>query len=454
MVQRHALLALLLPVLVSCGSEPTGTGGGGRPEPGPPGPPATVSIEPSNAQTGTVGAKLPSPLVVRVSDAAGQAVSGVGVTWAVTEGGGKLSQSSSSTDAQGRTQVEWTLGTKPGANQVTATVGSLTPASFSATAAAGPLASISITGAEPRLKSGKQLQLQAVLKDAFDNTLSERDVRWQSSSSVVAEISSTGMVSAKSPGAVTISALSEGRSATTSIEVFRLPAATVTLSPAWSVVSVGASVPLRATALDAERDTASGMFGWGWSDQRSVSSPVLTLTGGAFQGAAPGYAVVRATLDNIQSNPAVVAVLGEGDLLVTGFFGDAPRATGHAGGTVSVPVVLDMSRTSIPGDIGALEMEITYDPALLVLKSATPGITGSVSQSSAPGRYRFAFASVERTPSARATLVTLIFEIAAGARPGSTAHLRMTYPSTPTSTGFVAYRTPVTVPGELQISAP
>ncbi len=106
------------------------TGGGGG---GGPGPAATISIVSGNNQTGTVGQPLANPFVVKVTDSNNNSVPGVSVTFTVTSGGGRLSNIASTTDSQGQASTTFILGPNPGANTVTATVGSVTPVTFTAT---------------------------------------------------------------------------------------------------------------------------------------------------------------------------------------------------------------------------------------------------------------------------------------------------------------------------------
>ena len=97
-----------------------------------------------DGQTGVVRATLPSALALRVVDAANSPMAGLIVTFAVTLGGGSLSNPSGPTDGSGLTTVQWTLGTTPGQlQQVQASLAgtSVAPATFSATATAGPPAS-------------------------------------------------------------------------------------------------------------------------------------------------------------------------------------------------------------------------------------------------------------------------------------------------------------------------
>ena len=70
-------------------------------------------------QKGTAGTTLANPFVVEVRDANGSAVQGTSVTFAVTAGGGTLSTTSVTTDANGRAASTLTLGNTLGTNTVT-----------------------------------------------------------------------------------------------------------------------------------------------------------------------------------------------------------------------------------------------------------------------------------------------------------------------------------------------
>ncbi len=83
---------------------------------------------------GPTGAPLPVPLVVEVRDQNGNPLAGVQVTFAVTAGDGALSDTTATTDADGRAATTLTLGSQPGTNTVEATVAGLEPVTFTATA--------------------------------------------------------------------------------------------------------------------------------------------------------------------------------------------------------------------------------------------------------------------------------------------------------------------------------
>lgn len=96
---------------------------------------STIAIVSGNQQTGTTSRPLNAPLVVQVNDPEGKPVPGVLVRWQVIDGGGILSSQLTPTDANGKTQVVWTLGPATGSANVTAVIGALATqtAQFTAT---------------------------------------------------------------------------------------------------------------------------------------------------------------------------------------------------------------------------------------------------------------------------------------------------------------------------------
>ncbi len=128
------LVALML--VVACGSEPAG-------------PAAAIESLLTAPLSGTVGTAVPT-LAARVTDASGNAVQGVAVTFSVTSGGGSLDPVaatagatgalllapavSDTTDNAGEVRARWTLGPTAGAQVVTAAVSGVSAISFPATA--------------------------------------------------------------------------------------------------------------------------------------------------------------------------------------------------------------------------------------------------------------------------------------------------------------------------------
>ena len=118
---------LLLPALL------TFCGGGDGPTDGTSAP-TVIQMVGGNDQSATIGSSIANPLVVEVLDARGRAVGGQSVAWSVVEGNGTLSAPTSVTNASGEARTFLQFGSTPGLHRVRATLGTLSPVSFSATA--------------------------------------------------------------------------------------------------------------------------------------------------------------------------------------------------------------------------------------------------------------------------------------------------------------------------------
>ena len=133
MTTRSALSALLLLPLLACSG---GDDNRVQPEPVP----VLITADAGIGQSGPPGSVLPLPLSVLVTDAGGDPVGGIEVTWSVVSGGGTVSPSSSMTDADGVATTQFTLGPAEGVQQAQAQAAQLqgSPVVFSATATAAP----------------------------------------------------------------------------------------------------------------------------------------------------------------------------------------------------------------------------------------------------------------------------------------------------------------------------
>ncbi len=110
------------------------------------GAPTIVVKSPTDPQTATAGGSVPVAPAVRVTDALGNGVAGVSVTFSVTEGGGSLGTTAATTDSAGdASSGGWTLGTLRGTNTVTATPGTLSAVTFTAIGVAGAPTAVTIS---------------------------------------------------------------------------------------------------------------------------------------------------------------------------------------------------------------------------------------------------------------------------------------------------------------------
>ena len=116
--------------------------------------PAAIAPVSGDAQTGTVGSTLASPIVFEVTTASQAPVSGVSVSFSVTSGNGTVSPAIAVTDANGTASTQLTLGSAAGTIEVTATArGGTLVARASATAT--QIVSTDCTGSATSLALGQ-----------------------------------------------------------------------------------------------------------------------------------------------------------------------------------------------------------------------------------------------------------------------------------------------------------
>jgi len=138
-----------------------------------------LSLDPQSA---IVGSAVSSPPSVRVVDQFGNAVAGVGVTFAGLIGGGSVTGATQTTDALGIAMVgSWTLGTVAGLNNnsVTASVSGLPAVTFMASGIAGAPARLVFLTEPTRALAGDTIApaVQVAIQDLYGNlVISAKDV--------------------------------------------------------------------------------------------------------------------------------------------------------------------------------------------------------------------------------------------------------------------------------------
>ena len=314
------------------------------------------------------------------------------------------------------------------------------------------VASISLAAPSHSVEAGKTLQLTATAFDSRGREVRGTTFTWTSSDSTIARVDQTGMVTGRAGGKATITAGSGGAAGTIEVTVTLPPAARLALVPSVVAVEAGGTASLRAVVLAANGDTLRGAsVTWG----STAESTARVDASGKVTGVAEGIALIGARVDGA-SDTAFAAVLPANGVLATALPGGAFRAEAKAGEEVSVPVVLDLSRAGSDGDLGAVQLDVVFDPAVLAFEAATSGLTGGASDANlvAPGRVRFAYAGAAPQGSGVLTLVTLRFRVAAGAVPGAQSGLSLEFAGAPVSTGFAAYAQPVVAGGRVRVAAP
>lgn len=137
------------------------------------GPPTQWTVVSGDAQTGTVGTSLPSPVVIALADAFGNPVAGQAVTFSSPDGG-TGGPAGAITDAAGRTTTTWTLGPSAGLQRLQVAAGTLTLGSITATARPGAPAVATAAGGSGQVgASGTALAapLAVEVRDAFGNAV-------------------------------------------------------------------------------------------------------------------------------------------------------------------------------------------------------------------------------------------------------------------------------------------
>ncbi|HEX9755885.1 MAG TPA: Ig-like domain-containing protein [Gemmatimonadales bacterium] len=162
-LRRMAPLMLAIPAALMAGCESESTTG-----------PRIVSIVAVSGlgQSGIVGATLAQPLVVRGQDQNGNPVEGLIIVWSVVSGGGQLTPSQSTTDADGEAQTSFRLGSTIGTQIVQAELQGAQPVQFSATAAAAPPSQLVVAAGDNQtgtVRSTLPIALAVKVTDAFNN---------------------------------------------------------------------------------------------------------------------------------------------------------------------------------------------------------------------------------------------------------------------------------------------
>jgi len=207
-----------------------------------PAPVTTVTVSPASASVGTGATQQ---IAATLTDAQGNVLTGRVVTW--------------STDAAG-------VATVNGDGLVTAVAGgtaNITATSEGKSAATAmtvtiPIAAMSVAPANATIYVGATQQLTGTPVDDNGNPLSGRTITWSTDAPGIASVNGSGLVTALAVGSANITALSEGKSASSVITVNPVPVATVLVSPASATVFSGSTQQLSASTRDANGNVLSG----------------------------------------------------------------------------------------------------------------------------------------------------------------------------------------------------
>lgn len=155
------------------------------------------------------------------------------------------------------------------------------------------------------LEVGATTQMVVVVRDASGTTLSGRVVSWSSSTPGVATVSDGGLVTALTPGSVTITASAEGKSGNISVSISNVPVATVALTPASGSLYVGESAAFVVTLKDVSGNVLTGrQVNWNSSNPNVAS----VTTNGLLNALAAGTSTISVSSEG-RSAVVVLTVL-------------------------------------------------------------------------------------------------------------------------------------------------
>lgn len=208
-----------------------------------------VAADSGNAQAGVTGTPLAKALVVRVTDSFGNPVPNVSVTFAPSTGG-TVGTPTSNTDANGRARTTWTPG-PIGVNQtVTATVGTLNPATFTATVTLpNPTVGVALSGVD-KVSLGKTATLLVTLNRTAPAggtvvTLTSGNANVLS----IAAPSTVTIPAGQTSATITVNGLSEGTSLVTGTATgFDPGSSTITVEIRRISMAATATVPFTSTS--------------------------------------------------------------------------------------------------------------------------------------------------------------------------------------------------------------
>ena len=157
-----------------------------------------------DAQTGVAGANVAVAPSVKVTDAFGNPVVNVLVTFNVGGGGGSVTGAAANTNASGIAAVgAWKLGNIAGANTLVATAQNLN-VTFTATGTAGAVAQVRFTNTAPTLTNGATFKLTAQTLDANNNVVPNSTIVYSSSNTAIATVDQNGTVTGTGSGTANI----------------------------------------------------------------------------------------------------------------------------------------------------------------------------------------------------------------------------------------------------------
>ena len=167
------------------------------------------------------------------------------------------------------------------------------------------LTTVAVSLSSSTIQVGQAATASATGADQNGGSIATGTISWSSASTAVANVSSSGAITAVAPGQTIITASAGGKSGQATLTVIPVPVATVTVSPATASLIIGATQQLTAATLDAGNAALTGRtVTWSSSDAAKAS----VSSSGLVTALAAGSATITATSEG-KSAQATITVL-------------------------------------------------------------------------------------------------------------------------------------------------
>jgi adhesin/invasin len=319
-----------------------------------------IAANSATSQSGTVGTPVSAPPSVRVTDAGGNPVSGVAVTFTLTGGGGSTTPASPavvSTNASGvATLTSWTLGPTAGTNNntLTASASGLTgsPVTFTASATVGAartIAAASATSQSATVGTAVSAPPSVRVTDAGGNPVSGVAVTFAVTGGGGTSVpASPAVVSTNASGVATLTSWTLGPTAGTNNNTLTASASGLTGSPVTFTASgtTGTATTLAANSATAQSATVGTAVG------APPSVKVTDAGGNPVSGVPVTFTVTAGGGASVPASPAVVSTNASGVATLTSWTlgptagSNNNTLTASASGLTGSPVIFTASGTT------------------------------------------------------------------------------------------------------------
>lgn len=259
---------------------------------GPLRPVATVAVSPESGNVRVGGTRQ---LAATTKDAAGNVLSGRGLTW--TSGDSTLAKVS---------ETGLITGISVGGPVTITATSEGVSGRMALYVSVVPVSSVIVSPATATIRTGDTVRLGAITEDSAGHVLPGRVVAWASGDPAAATVDSTGLVSAIGAGTIAITATSEGHWGSGAITV-TVAVAAVEVTPSSEAVMTGTSATLRAVPEDALGNVLyDSPVTWA-SDNAAVAT---VSSGGEVAGVGAGLATITATSEGKSGTAHITVFAG------------------------------------------------------------------------------------------------------------------------------------------------